>query len=130
MPGLRDTVDLDTGQRRKDPTEVSHPLNDADQTVSDLDEYVTVRLDDDKIVVEVSPAGFRQPSNVIADLITELARMLPRPEADGREAIGNSIVAINRAPAGSRIRRLRGVRGRDARPTGHRGPHRHPEPRS
>lgn len=69
-------------------------MNDADLTVSDLDEYVTVRLDGDKIVVEVSPAGFRQPSNVIANLITELAGMLPRPEADGREAIGNSIVAI------------------------------------
>ncbi|MEV3938331.1 hypothetical protein AB0K52_20435 [Glycomyces sp. NPDC049804] len=69
-------------------------MNEADRTVSDIDQYVTVRLDGDRIVVEVSPAGFRQPPNVIANLVTELAGTLPRPGADGRDAVAASIVAI------------------------------------
>ncbi|WP_205325995.1 hypothetical protein [Glycomyces sp. YM15] len=70
-------------------------MNEADQTVTDLDAYVTVRLDGEQVVVEISPTGFRQPMNVIGNLVTELVGRLPRPGADADEALANGIAAIS-----------------------------------
>lgn len=70
-------------------------MNEADQTVSDIDAYVTVRLEGEQLVIEVSPTGFRQPMNVIGNLVTELAGRLPRPGADTDEALASGIAAIS-----------------------------------
>ncbi|MCC3763929.1 hypothetical protein K3N28_12725 [Glycomyces sp. TRM65418] len=70
-------------------------MSEADQTVSDVDAYVTVRLDGDRVVVEVSPAGFRQPMSLIGNLVTELVGRLPRPGAEADEALANGIAAIS-----------------------------------
>lgn len=69
-------------------------MTDPGQTFTDIDEYVTLRLDDGKIVVEVSAAGFRQPPGVVARLVTELAARLPRPGAETDAAVANGIKAI------------------------------------
>ncbi|MFC3493296.1 hypothetical protein [Glycomyces rhizosphaerae] len=69
-------------------------MNDADLTVSDLDDYVTVRLEGEQVVVEVSPVGFRQPMSVIGNLVTELVGRLPRPGADADDALAGGIAAI------------------------------------
>jgi hypothetical protein len=64
------------------------------QIFTDIDEYVTLRLDDTKILVEVTAAGFRQPPSTIARLVTELAARLPRPGAESDAAVANGIKAI------------------------------------
>jgi hypothetical protein len=69
-------------------------MNEADRTVTDLDAYVTVRLDGEQVVVEISPTGFRQPMSVIGNLVTELVGRLPRPGAETDEALANGIAAI------------------------------------
>jgi hypothetical protein len=61
---------------------------------TDIDEYVTLRLDGDKITVAVSAAGFRQPPSTIARLVTELAARMPRPGAEADAAVANGIKAI------------------------------------
>lgn len=68
--------------------------NDAETIHTDLDEYVTLRVIDGKILVEVTAAGFRQPATVIAGLVTELAGHLPRPGAAADEALAASADAI------------------------------------
>jgi DNA-binding protein YbaB len=69
-------------------------VTDPGQTFTDIDEYVTLRLDGDKIVVAVTAAGFRQPPSTIARLVTELAARLPRPGAEADAAVANGIKAI------------------------------------
>jgi hypothetical protein len=69
-------------------------VTDPGQTFTDIDEYVQLRLDDGKIVVEVSAAGLRQPPGVIARLVTELAARLPRPGAETDAAVAGGIKAI------------------------------------
>jgi hypothetical protein len=64
------------------------------QIFTDIDEYVTLRLDDDKIIVAVTAAGFRQPPSTIARLVTELAARLPRPGAQADAAVANGVKAI------------------------------------
>lgn len=69
-------------------------MTEPGQTFTDIDEYVTLRLDDGKILVAVSAAGFRQPPGVIARLVTELAARLPRPGAETEAAVAGGIKAI------------------------------------
>jgi hypothetical protein len=69
-------------------------VTDPGQTFTDIDEYVTLRLDDDKIIVAVTAAGFRQPTSTIARLVTELAARLPRPGAEADAAVANGVKAI------------------------------------
>ncbi|MDA1361689.1 hypothetical protein O1R50_18825 [Glycomyces luteolus] len=69
-------------------------MTDPGQIFTDIDEYVTLRLDDDKIIVAVTAAGFRQPPSTIARLVTELAAQLPRPGAEADAAVANGIKAI------------------------------------
>ncbi|SDD84772.1 hypothetical protein [Glycomyces harbinensis] len=71
-------------------------MNDPEPTFTDLDEYVTLRVDDGKIIVQVTAAGFRQPPNVIAGLVTELAGRLPRPGAGSDGALAEGVEAIGR----------------------------------
>ncbi|MDN3241301.1 hypothetical protein [Glycomyces tritici] len=69
-------------------------MTDPGQTFTDIDEYVTLRLDDDKIIVAVTAAGFRQPTSTIARLVTELAARLPRPGAEADAAVADGVKAI------------------------------------
>ena len=69
-------------------------MTDPGQIFTDIDEYVTLRLDDGKIIVAVSAAGFRQPPSTIARLVTELAARMPRPGAESDAAVANGIKAI------------------------------------
>jgi len=69
-------------------------VTDPGQTFTDIDEYVTLRRDDDKIIVAVTAAGFRQPPSTIARLVTELAARLPRPGAEADAAVANGVKAI------------------------------------
>lgn len=69
-------------------------MTDPGQIFTDIDEYVTLRLDDDKIIVQVTAAGFRQPPSTIARLVTELAAQLPRPGAEADAAVAGGIKAI------------------------------------
>ncbi|MFG3342526.1 hypothetical protein [Glycomyces sp. NPDC048151] len=69
-------------------------MTEPGQIFTDIDEYVTLRLDDDKIIVAVTAAGFRQPPSTIARLVTELAARLPRPGAEADAAVANGIKAI------------------------------------
>jgi hypothetical protein len=77
-------------------TEASRHVNDSESTFTDLDEYVTLRVDGGTIIVEVSAAGFRQPPSVIAGLVTELAGRLPRPGAAADDALAAGADAIGR----------------------------------
>jgi hypothetical protein len=70
-------------------------VNDPEPTFTDLDEYVTLRVDGGKILVEVSAAGFRQPAGVIAGLVTELAGRLPRPGAEADGALAAGVEAVD-----------------------------------
>ncbi|WP_030144243.1 hypothetical protein [Glycomyces sp. NRRL B-16210] len=69
-------------------------MNEPDDTLTDFDEFVTLRRRDGAIHVEVSVPGFRQPPGVIASLITELAARLPRPGAEADDALAAGIDAI------------------------------------
>lgn len=69
-------------------------MNESDDTLTDFDEFVTLRQRDGRILVEVSVPGFRQPPGVIANLITELAARLPRPGAEADDALAAGIDAI------------------------------------
>ncbi|THV30116.1 hypothetical protein [Glycomyces paridis] len=69
-------------------------MNESDPTLTDFDEFVTLRQRDETIHVAISVPGFRQPPGVIANLITELAARLPRPGAAADDALAAGIDAI------------------------------------
>jgi DNA-binding protein YbaB len=71
------------------------PVNDAESTATDFDEYVTLRLNEGAITVTVSPAGFRQPPGVIANLIIELAARLPLTGTNVDDALAANIDALD-----------------------------------
>lgn len=69
-------------------------MTDPGQIFTDIDEYVTLRLDEGKIIVAVTAAGFSQPPSTIARLVTELAARLPRPGAEADAAVAHGVKAI------------------------------------
>ncbi|THV42998.1 hypothetical protein [Glycomyces buryatensis] len=67
----------------------------ADQTLTDDDEHVTLRLaDDGGVTIEVAPTGFRLSPKELARLIVETADHLPNPTAEGRDAIASAADSI------------------------------------
>ncbi|MEU6857670.1 hypothetical protein AB0B28_02150 [Glycomyces sp. NPDC046736] len=71
-------------------------MNDPEGILTDLDDNVKLRVDEGKILVEVTAAGFRQPLGVIAGLIVEVAAELPRPGAGAEGALSAGIETIGR----------------------------------
>ena len=71
-------------------------MYDFETAYTDIDEYVSLRQVDGKIIVEVTAAGFRQPPGVIAGLVTELASRLPRPGTEADKAVAAGIDAIGK----------------------------------
>ncbi|GAB3656080.1 hypothetical protein [Glycomyces tarimensis] len=67
----------------------------SEQSLTDIDEYVTLRLaGDGSVTVEVSSAGCRLPPNELARIVVEIGERLPHPTEDGRRALESSIDAI------------------------------------
>ncbi|GAB3220012.1 hypothetical protein GCM10027447_03850 [Glycomyces halotolerans] len=67
----------------------------ADQTLTDLDGHVTIRVAaDGEVAVEVSATGFRQPPAALAHLIVETGARLPNPADEGRDALESGAKAV------------------------------------
>ncbi|MCH7229373.1 hypothetical protein L0U85_00625 [Glycomyces sp. L485] len=67
----------------------------SERTLTDIDEYVTVRTaQDGSIAVEPSAAGFRRPPSELARVIVETASRLPEPASESRKTIESGADAV------------------------------------